>query len=87
MTSNVDPTETLAFLAEDRRGQLVGISIAGIVTTTIVLATRTYAKKFQGGGFFLDDAFLLAAYIVNLGMCALGISKSAQVASQLFGSS
>lgn len=65
------------FLAEDRRSVLVGISVSMAAVTTVVLLTRLYAKRFQGfGGFFSDDAFLLAAYIVNLGMCAVGISES-----------
>lgn len=74
MASSVIPLETLEFLAQDRSGQLVGTSIAAIVSTTIVLVTRFFAKRFQGGGFYWDDGFLLSAYVVNLGMCALGIS-------------
>lgn len=65
------------FLAEDRSQVLVDISIAFIVLTTVVLAARFYARRFQGlGGFHADDAFVLAAYVVNLGMCAVGISES-----------
>lgn len=67
-------TPSAAFLAEDRRAVLVGVSITFMVLTTVVLLIRIYAKRFQGfGGFFADDAFLLAAYIVNLGMCVVGI--------------
>lgn len=69
-------TESPEFLAEDRRAVLVRVSISFMVFTTLVLLARTYARRFQGlGGFFADDAFLLAAYIVNLGMCAVGIGK------------
>lgn len=75
MASNLIPLESPEFLAEDRRGQLIGTSITAIVLTTIVLGTRFFAKRFQGGGFFYDDGFLVAAYIVNLGMCALGIGS------------
>lgn len=74
MATEVTSTESPEFLAEDRSMQLVATSTAYIVVTTVVLATRFYAKRFQGGGFYLDDGFLVAAYIVNLGMCALGIS-------------
>lgn len=74
MATKVAPTESPEFLAEDRSMQLVVTSIVYIVITTLVLGTRFYAKRFQGGGFYLDDGFLVAAYIVNLGMCALGIS-------------
>ncbi|KAK7714928.1 hypothetical protein SLS63_011523 [Diaporthe eres] len=64
---------TPAYLAEDRSYQLVGISIAFAVLTTIILGLRFYAKRFQGGGIYADDMFLSAAYVVNLGMCAVGI--------------
>lgn len=66
---------TAEYLAEDRSYQLVGISIAFAVLTTIILSLRFYAKRFQGGGIYADDMFLCAAYVVNLGMCAVGISK------------
>lgn len=66
-----------AFLAEDRSQVLVDTSIAFIVLTTVVLAARFYARRFQGlDGFHADDAFVTAAYFVNLGMCAVGISES-----------
>lgn len=64
-----------AYLAEDRSGVLVGISIACIILTTLLLAARIYAKRFQGGKFYTEDAFTVASYIVNLGMCAVGISE------------
>ncbi|KAI3390406.1 hypothetical protein diail_9740, partial [Diaporthe ilicicola] len=64
---------TAEYLAEDRSSQLVGISIAFAVLTTIILALRFLAKRFQGGGIYADDMFLCAAYVVNLGMCAVGI--------------
>lgn len=66
---------TPEYLAEDRSYQLVGISIAFAVLTTVILSLRFYAKRFQGGGIYADDMFLCAAYVVNLGMCAVGISK------------
>lgn len=71
MASDLSPSPE--FLAEDRRGQLVGTSITAVVLTTVVLGARFFGKRFQGGGFYYDDGFLLSAYIVNLGMCALGI--------------
>ncbi|KAJ0114981.1 integral membrane protein [Diaporthe amygdali] len=64
---------TAEYLAEDRSSQLVGISIAFAVLTTIILGLRFFAKRFQGGGVYADDMFLIAAYVVNLGMCAVGI--------------
>lgn len=64
-----------AYLAEDRSGVLVAISIAMAALTTTILLLRFYAKRFQGGGFFADDAFTVASYIVNLGMCAVGIRE------------
>lgn len=66
---------TAAYLAEDRSGVLVGIAISMAALTTAILGLRFYAKRFQGGGFFADDAFTVASYIVNLGMCAVGIRE------------
>ncbi|PSR78342.1 hypothetical protein BD289DRAFT_344144, partial [Coniella lustricola] len=60
-------------LAADRSSELVAVCIGFIVLTTVVLVLRFYAKRFQEGGFFADDGFLIAAYIDNLGMCAVGI--------------
>lgn len=73
---------TAEYLAEDRSYQLVGISIAFAVLTTVILGLRFYAKRFQGGGIYADDMFLTAAYVVNLGMCAVGISKYGWLASR-----
>lgn len=65
-----------AYLAEDRSQVLVAISISFFVITTAILAARFYARRFQGlEGFHADDAFVLAAYVVNLGMCAVGIGE------------
>lgn len=74
---------TAEYLAEDRSYQLVGISIAFAVLTTIILGLRFYAKRFQGGGIYADDMFLSAAYVVNLGMCAVGISKCGWLCGQI----
>lgn len=84
---NMATTEDVSseFLAEDRSQVLVDISIAFIVLTTVVLAARFYARRFQGlGGFHADDAFVLAAYVVNLGMCAVGIGESNSLQARSF---
>lgn len=73
-SSIVDP-EASARLGEDRSSVLVGISIAFAVLTTVALALRIWAKRFQGGRFYIDDVLLLAAYVINLGMCADGIRE------------
>lgn len=70
-----ESTSTTESLAEDNSGQLVGISVAFAALTTVMLALRFYAKRFQAGGIFADEIFLVLAWIVNLGMCALGIGK------------
>jgi hypothetical protein len=64
---------TPEFLAEDAGHKLIEISVAFAALTTVVLGLRIYAKRFQAGGWGLDDVFLIAAYVVNLGMCAIGI--------------
>lgn len=69
--------ESSVDLAEDNSSELVGISISFAVLTTILLAARFYAKRFQAGGVFADEIFLLLAWIVNLGMCALGVGELA----------
>lgn len=77
MDASIEPRQevTAAYLAEDRSGVLVGISISMAALTTVILALRFYAKRFQGGGFYADDAFTVASYIVNLGMCAVGVRE------------
>lgn len=69
--------ESSVDLTEDNSSELVGISIAFAVLTTLLLAVRFYAKRFQAGGLFADEIFLLLAWFVNLGMCALGIGELA----------
>ncbi|KAK1719488.1 hypothetical protein CaCOL14_001812 [Colletotrichum acutatum] len=64
---------TAEYLAEDSGGTLIGISIAFAVLTTFFLGLRLFAKRFTAGGYGLDDYFLAAAYVVDLGMCAVGI--------------
>ncbi|KAJ2902909.1 integral membrane protein [Zalerion maritima] len=63
----------IEYMDVNRGPILVGISIGLAVTTTLILGGRFYAKRFGGAPLGLDDVFLTAAYIVNLGMCALGI--------------
>ncbi|KAI6344246.1 hypothetical protein MCOR25_011098 [Pyricularia grisea] len=67
---NLDP----AFLDENRAGVLQGIAIAFVVITTVMIALRFFAKfRFQSPDPELFDVFLVAAYVITLGMCALGI--------------
>ncbi|WYZ33894.1 hypothetical protein EsH8_I_000170 [Colletotrichum jinshuiense] len=67
------PNVTPEYLAEDSGGTLTAIAIAFAVLTTVFLALRLYAKRFTAGGYGVDDYFLAAAYVVDLGMCAVGI--------------
>ncbi|KAH9432883.1 hypothetical protein MCOR27_010600 [Pyricularia oryzae] len=70
---NLDP----AFLAENRAEVLQRIAISLAVITTAMMALRFYAKvRFQSPGIELFDIFLIAAYIITLGMCALGITMT-----------
>ncbi|WDK13102.1 integral membrane protein [Colletotrichum graminicola] len=66
-------TLTPEYLAEDSGNELISISIAFACLTTVFLALRLFAKRFTAGGYGIDDYFLAAAYVVNLGMCAVGI--------------
>ncbi len=68
------PTEE--YLNEYSGGTLIGLSIGFAALTTVVLVLRFYARVItRRVSLGLDDAFLVAAYIVNLGMRALGISE------------
>ncbi|ORY66099.1 uncharacterized protein BCR38DRAFT_456740 [Pseudomassariella vexata] len=58
---------------EDEGDRLVDISIAFAALTTVIIGLRYYAKRFTSVSFGTDDVFLIAAYVLNLGMCALGI--------------
>ncbi|KAL8337700.1 hypothetical protein RB601_006853 [Gaeumannomyces tritici] len=61
-------------LAESQGYVLDGISIAFIVLTSVFMALRFWAKNFTVASVvFLDDLFLVAAYVVNLAMCAMGL--------------
>ena len=60
-------------LGEDAGGVLDAISIAFAVLTSVFLVLRFYAKTLTAAPFGLDDVFLVSAYVVNLGMCAMGL--------------
>ncbi|KAK3377394.1 integral membrane protein [Lasiosphaeria ovina] len=62
------------FLNETRGGALVGISIGFAVITSVVVPLRFYARTLRPASFGLDDFLILAAYIFNLALCALGIT-------------
>ncbi|TLS26808.1 hypothetical protein PpBr36_04800 [Pyricularia pennisetigena] len=79
---NLDP----AFLAENRSGVLQGIAISFAIITTVMLALRFFSKfRFQAPGVEPFDIFLVAAYIITLGMCALGIRLVATAAMTIVG--
>ncbi|KAK1970197.1 integral membrane protein [Colletotrichum sublineola] len=66
-------TLTPEYLAEDSGSELISISIVFAVLTTVFLALRLFAKRFTAGGYGIDDYLLAAAYVIDLGMCAVGI--------------
>jgi hypothetical protein len=76
-------TLTEAELNENRGYVLDAISVSFALLTTIVLGLRFYAKRFSAATYGLDDVFLTAAYVVNLGMCAIGLGMSCSVAQVL----
>ncbi|KAH6693896.1 integral membrane protein [Plectosphaerella plurivora] len=62
-------------LEEDTGPVLEGVSIVFAILTTIFLGLRFYSKQFTGAaGFTIDDIFLAIAYVLNLVMCALGVT-------------
>ena len=66
-----DPSD----LDEYSGGALVGVAIACMGLTTVFLALRFYARTLSITPFAIDDGFILAAYIVNLGFTSLGICQ------------
>ena len=81
MSEGGGPTPTAppdeAYLNAYSGHSLFAVSIAFIVLTTVFLALRFYATRvLRAISFGVEDVFLVAAYIVNLGMCALGIGSS-----------
>ncbi|KAK7973371.1 hypothetical protein PG996_007598 [Apiospora saccharicola] len=58
---------------DDEGYVLVNVSIAFAVLTSVFLSLRFWAKAFTSQTFGLDDTFLILAYVVNLGMCAIAI--------------
>ena len=73
------------YSTDDSSGVLEGISIAFAVLTTVFLAIRLYSKRSTAGGYTVDDIFIVAAYVFNLGMCALGIGESPHPTAPLAG--
>lgn len=64
---------TEEYLQEDNGRILVGVSVGCAAATTVILGSRFYSKRLGGAPLGLDDVFLTAAYVVNLGMCALAL--------------
>ncbi|KAK3385665.1 integral membrane protein [Podospora didyma] len=59
---------------ENRGGVMIGLSVAFIVLTSIVVPLRFYARAFRSTSFGLDDGLIIAAYFVNLALCGVGIA-------------
>ena len=58
----------------DYRGNiLLGVAIAAMLLTSVVVVLRFYAKTLGGARMGYDDSLIHAAYITNLGLCALCI--------------
>ncbi|KAK4167026.1 integral membrane protein [Cladorrhinum sp. PSN259] len=61
------------FIRENRGPTMIAICIAFAILTTIFVPLRFWARRTRAASFGFDDVLILAAYIVNLGLCALGI--------------
>lgn len=46
-----------------------------IVLTSVIMGFRFYAKKLSGGRYGCDDGLIMAAYVANIGLCAIGIGE------------
>lgn len=63
------------FIHENRGPTMEGTCIAFAVLTTIFVPLRFWARTIRMAALGFDDVLILAAYIVNLGLCALGIRE------------
>lgn len=63
------------YLNEYRGDNLIAIAIAFALLPTLTLALRFYSKRFKGAHIGIDDAFIFAAYLVNLSLCAMGLCE------------
>jgi len=64
------------FDADFTGSSLINASVISIALTSAIMALRFYAKNFSGGGRWgYDDGLIFAAYVVNLGLCAVGIGE------------
>ncbi|KAK4226275.1 integral membrane protein [Podospora fimiseda] len=61
------------YIRETRGPMMIGICIAFAVLTTIFVPLRFWARRIRAATFGFDDVLIIAAYIVNLACCALGI--------------
>lgn len=61
---------------EDYSGdKVVATSVVFAVLTTIFLGLRFCSKRLMRSRSGWDDLLLVAAYVFNMGLCAIGIGK------------
>lgn len=65
-----------AYLAEYIGYQVIGVAIAFMVLETVFVILRSLARRKTLSPLGWDDYLIIPALVVNLGMCAHGISQS-----------
>ncbi|KAF2179123.1 hypothetical protein K469DRAFT_674827 [Zopfia rhizophila CBS 207.26] len=68
------PTHSPEYLAEDSGPTLVAIGALFICLDTIFVALRFYARRLNKSPIGLDDLVIPFAWLVNVGLCILGIT-------------
>lgn len=64
-----------AYLAEYIGYQVIAVAISFIVLETVFVVLRSLARRKTLSPLGWDDYLIVPALVVNLGMCALGISQ------------
>ncbi|KAF2202540.1 hypothetical protein GQ43DRAFT_307710 [Delitschia confertaspora ATCC 74209] len=63
-----------AYLAEDEGHTMIAIAILFIILNTLSVAIRFYARRLNKSTLGSDDLVIPFAWLVNVGLCALGIT-------------
>lgn len=66
------------YLAEDRGHVLVAIAVLFMVVDSLFVALRFYAQRLNKTPIGLDDVLIPFAWLVQFGICILGIGTQAK---------
>jgi len=72
---NTTSPHTSEYLAENQGHVLVAFAVLFIIVDSLFVALRFYAQRLNKTPFGLDDLIIPFAWLVQVGLCLLGISK------------